>query len=128
MAMIVDEFGGIAGLVTLKQLVSVIVGNVREEDQPELLQYAPVDENTFILDASLTVNEAYQLLSINIPMGDYQTIAGFVLSKLGKIPIVGDHFEHDGVEFTVTEMQGVKIKSITIEKDNASPAHNMPKD
>ena len=116
MAMIVDEFGGIAGLVTMKQLLGVIVGDVREEDQPELQPYSPVDDNTFILDASVTLNEAYQLLSIEIPEGNYQTVAGFVLSHLGKIPIVGDNFQHDDVGFTVTEMQGVKIGSIKIEK------------
>ena len=128
MAMIVDEFGGIAGLVTLRQLVAVIVGNVREEDQPKLQQYSPVDENTFILDASVTVNEAYQLLSIKIPSGHYQTVAGFILSQLGKIPTVGDHFQHDGVGFTVTEMEGVKIESITIKKSSTSPLYNIPKD
>jgi putative hemolysin len=55
-------------------------------------------------------------LSIEIPEGNYQTVAGFVLSHLGKIPVVGDNFQHDDVGFTVAEMQGVKIGSIKIEK------------
>ena len=67
--MIVDEFGGIAGLATLKQLLSVIVGPVGEEGQPLETQYASVDENTFLLDAGLTITQITGQLDLDLPLG-----------------------------------------------------------
>lgn len=112
LAMIVDEFGGIAGLATLKQLLSVIVGPVGEEGQPLETQYASVDENTFLLDAGLTITQITGQLDLDLPLGEYQTLAGFILERLGHIPKVGEHLNYGNLRFTVREMDGVKIEQI----------------
>ncbi len=114
MAMIVDEFGGIAGLATLKQLLSVIVGPVGEEGQPLETPYSSVDENTFILDAGMTITQLNSQLGLNLPMGEYQTLAGFLLERLGRVPEAGEHMNYNGLRFTVQRMEGVKIEEVEV--------------
>ena len=114
MAMIVDEFGGIAGLATLKQLLSVIVGPVGEEGQPLETPYASVDENTFILDAGMAISQLNSQLGLELPLGEYQTLAGFLLERLGHVPEVGEHLNFNSLRFTVQRMEGVKIEEVEV--------------
>lgn len=114
MSMIVDEFGGIAGLATLKQLLAVIVGPVGEEGQPLETPFASVDENTFLLDAGMTISQLNSQLGLDIPVGEYQTLAGFLLERLGRVPEAGAHMNYNGLRFTVEEMDGVKIEVVEI--------------
>ncbi len=114
MAMIVDEFGGIAGLATLKQLLSVIVGPVGEEGQPLETPYASVDENTFILDAGMAISQLNSQLGLELPLGEYQTLAGFLLERLGHVPEVGEHMNFNSLRFTVQRMEGVKIEEVEV--------------
>lgn len=114
MAMIVDEFGGIAGLATLKQLLSVIVGPVGEEGQPLETPYASVDENTFILDAGIAISQLNSQLGLELPLGEYQTLAGFLLERLGHVPEAGEHLNYNGLRFTVQRMEGVKIEEVEV--------------
>lgn len=112
----VDEFGGIAGLATTKQLLEIIVGQVGDEgDTPEEV-YVPVDEHTFILDAGAGVAEINEELGLGLPEGDYQTVAGFVLDTLGRIPDTGDEVEYDSLRLKVTEMSGVRIDSVEVRR------------
>lgn len=114
MAMIVDEFGGIAGIATLKQLLSVIVGPVGEEGQPLETPYASVDENTFILDAGIAITQLNSQLGLDLPLGEYQTLAGFLLERLGRVPEAGEHLNFNGFRFTVQRMEGVKIEEVEV--------------
>ena len=122
MAMVVDEFGGVAGLVTLKQLVEEIVGRVGEEgeagEEPEV---EAIDENTFQIDGSMRVDEANEQLGLGIPEGDYETVAGFVLRQLRHIPAEGEHLHHDGFRLEVSQMRGVKIEKLLITRTSAAP-------
>ena len=86
----VDEFGGIAGLVTLKQMLEVIVGQVEEDGGEVEQEYTPVDENTYRLNAGMTILQANERLKLDLPEGDYQTVAGFILDQLGYIPEPGE--------------------------------------
>ena len=112
----VDEFGGIAGLCTVKQLVEVVVGQVWEEGAEIEEAVTPVDEHTFRLDAGAGVNEINEELDLNIPEGDYQTVAGFLLDSLGRIPDEGDVVEFRDLKFTVMAMAGVKIEEVELRK------------
>ncbi len=112
MALVIDEFGGVTGLVTLKRLLEVIVGDVGEEgDSPEY-EYQEIDKNTFVFEGGMSIAEVNQQTSMELPEGDYETIAGFALYKLGKIPEQGDHFEHDDMTMEITRMDGLKIEEI----------------
>lgn len=116
MAMIVDEFGGIAGLATLKQLLEVIVGPVGEEGQPVEQPYAAVDEHTYLLDAGLGIAEINEQLGLDIPTGGYQTLAGFILEGLGRIPEEGDYLDCDDLRLTIKTMDGVKVERVEVQR------------
>lgn len=114
LVMIADEFGGVAGLVTLKRLIEGIVGPVSDEDQPRPEEVVELGENTFEVDAGLSIAEVNERLGIDIPKGEYETVAGFLLERIGSIPEVGTAVEHDGVGFSVTEMRGVRIARVRV--------------
>ena len=113
--MVADEFGGVSGLVTLKRLVEGIVGRVRDEEQPggqeEVL---PLDENTVELDGGLSITEANERLGLNIPAGEYETVAGFLLEILGSIPAEGTVVLYRNLRFAVLEMRAARIVRVRV--------------
>ena len=116
MAMIVDEFGGMAGLVTLKRLLEVVVGPVGEEGEALEEEYRAIDKNTFIVDGGMSIQEASEELAIELPEGEYETVAGFVLDVLGHIPSEGEAFERDNLKFEIVRMEYLKVEQIRVTK------------
>ena len=116
MAIAVDEYGGLAGLVTLKRLSEEVVGPVGEEGAGPEEEYETIDKNTFQVDGGMSIDEVNEELEINLPEDDYETIAGFVLKVLGQIPSEGQQFEYGHLKFEVTDMQGLKIATIKVTK------------
>jgi putative hemolysin len=114
MAVAVDEHGGTAGIVTLEQLLEEMVGSVGDELQPPEVEIKPIDETTAEVEGSLSIPEARDELGIDIPDGDYDTIAGFVLSLLGHIPAEGELIPLDGHRISVVEMKGPKIERLRV--------------
>ena len=112
----VDEFGGIAGLLTLKQMLEVIVGQVDEDRALDDSAFTEQEDSTFRLSASITVLQANERLHLNLPEGDYQTLAGFILDRLGYIPEVGEIVEFGDLKLTVRGMNGVRIEEVAIQK------------
>jgi CBS domain containing-hemolysin-like protein len=110
----VDEFGGIAGLVTLMQLLEVIVGAVADEGAAPEEPYTTVDENTYTVDASTGITEINEELQLGLPEGEYQTVAGFLLSQLNYIPEPGEVIEYGQWRFTITAMEGVRITTVEL--------------
>lgn len=116
MAIAVDEFGGTAGIVTLEQLLEEMVGPVRDELRPAEPEIQSIDDRTLQVDGSLGVDEAREELGLDIPEGPYDTIAGFVLSQLGRIPEEGELVPVEGFSITVDEMRGPKIERLRVTK------------
>ena len=114
LVMIADEFGGVAGLVTLKRLIEGIVGPVVDEDQPQPEEVVELGENAFDVDAGASIADVNERLGIDIPKGAYETVAGFLLEQLGSIPEVGAAIEHDGLRFIVTDMDGVRVDRVRV--------------
>lgn len=108
-SLVVDEFGGIAGLVTLTKIVEQAIGATGEEGLRPDDRFITLDENTYELDAALSIEDANDRLELGIPDGDYQTIAGFLLDRLQRLPRVGDRVRSGPVRFQVIEMVGNKI-------------------
>ena len=113
-AVIVDEYGGTAGLVTLKQLIEEIVGRVGDEIVGQEQEYESIDEHTFQIDGAMRLDEAREALGLDLPAGDYETVAGYLLSTLGHIPQQGEQVRHGNHRLTVTEMNGVKIEKVLV--------------
>lgn len=113
-AIVVDEFGGIAGMVTLGQLTEEIVGDIQDELTDQEKDFVVTGDSTFQLDGGFRVEEANEELKLNLPSGDYETVAGFILSHLGRIPKQGEHFKYQNLKFVVTEMRGIKIEKVMV--------------
>ena len=110
-----DEFGGIAGLATLKQLLEIIVGQVGEDGAVPREVVTHLGRNNFRLDAGVAISEINEEMNLDLPEGDYQTLAGFMLDRLGRIPQEGDVVEYRNLSLTVTAMDGVRIEDVDLE-------------
>ena len=109
-----DEFGGIAGLATTKQLLEVIVGQVGDEGPAPEEMVVPLGGDTYRVDAAASISEINDELGLEIPEGDYQTMAGFVLDQLGRIPDIEDSLEYGDLTITVKGMDGVRIDELKL--------------
>jgi putative hemolysin len=124
MAIAVDEFGGTAGIVTLEQLLEEMVGQVHDELAPRAAEITQIDGQTVQVSGALSIEETREELGIDIPDGPYDTIAGYVLSRLGHIPRVGETVDVEQYRITVTEMRSVRIQQLrlTLSVDAGRPA------
>ena len=120
MAIAIDEFGGIAGLVTLKRLLEQVVGRVGEEGVSPEEEYEALSENTFQVDGGMSIDEVKEQLGIELPEGDFETVAGFVLDILGHIPAKGEQFEYGDLHLEVTQMRDLKVETIKLTKSPRS--------
>ncbi len=117
MAIVVDEYGGTAGIVTLEMLLEELVGYVSDELRRHEDEFEEVDERTFKVDGGMTVHDANEELEIDLPEDeDYETVGGFVLARLGHIPAEGEQFTHNGLRIVVTTVDGNRIEEVTITK------------
>jgi putative hemolysin len=117
---VVDEFGGIAGMATLADLTEEIVGDIRDELGSKEKDFVVTGDNIFQLDGGFHVEEANEELSLELPAGDYETVAGFILSHLGRIPKQGEQLKYRNLKFVITEMRGVKIEKVMVTKERES--------
>ena len=119
---VVDEFGGTAGIVSLSGLMEEIVGPVGDELATIEKEYEPIDEYTFSIDGGMRVEEANEEMGLGLPEGeDYETVAGFVLELLGHIPKEGERLKYKKLRIVITEMKGMKIEKIRVIKEKDEP-------
>lgn len=115
LAVVIDEFGGTAGMVTLEELIEEIVGRLSDELAQEPPSVETVDAQSSQVDAQLRVEEINELLNLQIPTSDeYETLAGFILFSLRRIPKEGEQFLAGNVRITITQMDGSKIERALI--------------
>jgi CBS domain containing-hemolysin-like protein len=124
MCVVVDEFGGTAGIVSLSRLMEEVVGPVGDELAAVEKDYEAIDANTFEVDAGMRVEEANEEMELGLPEDDdYETVAGFILHLLGRIPELNEQLRYKGLKVVITEMRGVKIEKVLVTKEGyaASP-------
>jgi CBS domain containing-hemolysin-like protein len=117
-AIVVDEYGGTAGLVSLEDIIEEIIGEIRDEYDKEENTLTKIDENNFMVLGRISIDELKEILDININTeeAEYDTIAGLVLNFAGQIPKEGYSFEFENHRFTVKEVLNKRIKKVQIEK------------
>lgn len=126
MAIVVDEFGGTAGLVTLQDLAAEIIGSTREPENTEELIVQSLDEQTFLVQAQMPLEEVNELLNLNFPLAEeYQTLGGFLLYKFQKIPTVGEMLCHGDYELTVMSAMGPRLHKIRIHRRDPTAADRI---
>ena len=125
MAVIVDEYGGTAGVVSLSRLVEEIVGQVGDELASVEKEYEAINEYTFQIDGSMRIEEANEEMELELPEGeDYETVAGFILNLLGHIPRRGEQLKYKGLKIVITKMRGLKIEEVLLTKEKRK--QNVP--
>jgi putative hemolysin len=117
MCVVIDEYGGTAGIVSLSRLMEEIVGPVGDELAAAEKEYETINEYTFQIDGGMRIEEANEELSLDLPEGDYETVAGFILSFLGKFPRQGQVLRYNGLKIVVTRMKGKKIEEVLVTQE-----------
>jgi CBS domain containing-hemolysin-like protein len=113
-AIVVDEYGALAGICTLEDLIEEIVGEIEDEfDVPEVT-IEQVDDDTWKLDGRFPIDEFNERFGTGLPDEDFHTIAGFVFGQLGRAPEPGDDVAYDGLRFDVLEVDGNRIERIAV--------------
>jgi CBS domain containing-hemolysin-like protein len=119
LAIVVDEYGGTDGVVTVEDLVEELVGEIADEHDLDDIEHgtevtAPGQDRTVLVDGVLREDELAEATGFRLPAGPYETLAGFLMSRLGHIPVAGDVLHEDGYEFTVVEMEGRRVEQVKV--------------
>ncbi len=114
MAMVVDEHGSVVGLITLDDLLSELVGELLDENDAEEPEVRSIGRNVWSVRASIDIEDFTEKVGINIPEGEYNTLAGFIFHQLGEAPKKGDEITWDGTRFLVTGVEGRRITDVTV--------------
>lgn len=114
-AIVVDEYGGTAGLVTLEDIVEEIVGEIRDEyDAAEELPYQQVGEGDYIFDGGIDIDDVNDLLESKLPNDDADTLGGYIYGQLGRVPAPGDQLATDGLRMEVQSVAGRRIRKVRV--------------
>jgi putative hemolysin len=117
LAVVVDEFGSTAGVITVEDILEQLVGDIEDEFDVSVPEPALEDESVQVLDASLNIRDLETQYGLILPRdAGFETLAGFVLARLQRIPYLGESFDYDGRRYTVEEMEGHRIARVRIEK------------
>lgn len=114
MAIVVDEYGGTDGIVTLEDLVEELIGDIRDEYDTDASEGVIPLGRDVVVDGLLNLDDFYEEIGTTIPEGPYDTVAGFMAAELGRIPMVGDVITHAPVTLTVVEMDGRRVSRIRV--------------
>jgi CBS domain containing-hemolysin-like protein len=123
MAIVVDEYGGTDGVVTVEDLVEELVGEIADEHDPDIVEdQAPVEltapggERAYQVDGMLRADELVEQTGFRLPEGPYETLAGFLMARLGHIPVPGETVEEAGWQFTVVEVDRHRVEQVRVER------------
>ncbi len=114
MAVVVDEHGGLSGLVTLRRISEEVVGPVGEEGEAPEEEFSEISKNEFQVDGIMSIPEFNDELGVKLPQGEFDTVAGFVLEILGHIPVEGEQFDYKNISLEILEMRGLKIELLRV--------------
>jgi len=120
LAVVVDEYGSVAGVVTLEDLIEEIVGEIDDEFDMPVTPAQRIGAADWLVRASLGVGEAADLIGHELPDGPYESVGGLVFDALGRLPRAGEHIERDGIRFTVDEMRGQRVTRVLISLPSGS--------
>jgi putative hemolysin len=117
MAVVVDEFGGTVGVVTVYNLIEVIVGPMGDDMAGAEKDFEVINDYTFQIDGSMKVEEANEEMHLDLPEGKYQTVAGFILHLLQRIPRQGENLRYKDLKMVITRMNGIKIDEVLVTRE-----------
>lgn len=119
MAIVIDEYGGTAGLITMEDIIEELVGNIFDEYDEEEIDVKKIDDNTYIVSGLITAYDVKKIFDVELPEGDYETLSGYLLDKLGRIPDEHERpvIEDEELTYKVEEIEDKRIKYVKICKN-----------
>lgn len=116
MAIVIDEYGGTAGLITMEDILEELVGNIFDEYDDEEIEVKKMDDNTYILSGALTTYDLKKIFDVEMPEGDYETLSGYLIEKLGRIPGENEHpiIESEKLTYKIEEVEDKRIKYVKV--------------
>lgn len=119
MAIVIDEYGGTAGLITMEDILEELVGNIFDEYDDDEIDYEKIDENTYMISGSATMYDLKKLLNVELPEGEYETLSGYLLERLGRIPNEEEHpiIEDENLTYKIEEYEDKRIKYVKVCKN-----------
>src|SRR5574341_456160 len=116
MALVVDEYGGIAGLVTIEDILEEVVGEIEDEYVKEEQEIQKVDEHTLLVKGKVGLKEINEALGTKLPEKEFESVGGFIYDLVGGVPEQGKTVKHKNVKFTVEKISGQRIKWVRVSK------------
>jgi CBS domain containing-hemolysin-like protein len=115
MVIVVDEYGGTSGLVTIENIMEEIVGDIRDEyDLNEETEYIQHNDDEFLIDAGMDVDDLNELLGTSISSDDNDTLGGYIFLQIGRVPIVGEEIDTDELHMTIRSIEGRRIRKVLV--------------
>ncbi len=121
LAVVVDEYGGVSGIVTLEDIIEEIIGEIQDEyDEREEAPYKRINENEYIFLGSIDIDDFAEIMDVEIPEGDADTLAGFIYKKLGRVPQGNENLRVNGLVLTITQVSGRRIRRVRAIREAAT--------
>ncbi|WLR51687.1 hemolysin family protein [Bacillus tianshenii] len=119
MAIVLDEFGGTAGLITLEDVLEEIVGEIWDEQDEKISSMTRINENVYKFDSQYQIDDFADLMDISLPDSSYHTLGGWVIENLEAIPTQGDSFEYENLKVVIDEVENRRVRKIKVEKQES---------
>ena len=117
LAIVADEYGAIAGLISLEDCLEELVGDIVDEYDEEDAEIVHLDDGSYLVDGRIAIDELDDVLDTELPDDDWDTLGGLVFNTLGHVPVAGEHLVTHGWRFTVREMEGRRIKRVEVSRE-----------
>jgi len=120
-AIVTDEYGSVAGLVTIEDLLEELVGEIADEYDREEPEVVPLAGGRFRVDGRTSVDDLNELLDAHLPNDEWDTVAGLMYGLLGSVPTQGEKVSYDDLDFTAEQVQGRRIAKVLVSRKEPSP-------